>query len=1193
MDGIGRSGLHLSGILIAALFLAAWLMEDRPLVGERPAPGDHPKGLIGQAQDVPARLWEDPFAVVRQYRSRVAAASPKDGRGATGAGAPETGQSLETRWRFGTWEMAVSVSAPRPREKEGSHGDKGIKTNQEIASRCAGTPKEDREHSARELLERILHHAGREVFQQKPGVDMVFVSVSEAHWAEAKEHRLRARYALLSSFFERRYEPLENEHIGYWCLPWKTLPGEERGAKLLVPFEGFLLPTRAGAEDKPRLAVLFWVPEEAIQDHPLAGIATLSKALADAWGSLDDQQQGPSLGPPASAPLEAQLTYIGPQTSGTLGNLFKELCEPAEDAIFEQLKNFGGLRIISSNATRDSESLLPTSGCTLTDQRGEEVDLTGPYLDLRAQWGLELLRSIVTDDQLMSLALAELRLRNVDPLPRPGSVAARGAPDGGDHVVVISELDTAYGRALPRALRDALRPTGRGGGERRDEVTAVPTVLEYGYLRGLDGLAGRTTAEGDAERRPADLRALAEHARESYIEPAIGSSQFDYLRRMANRLREVDERLRREGKGGIRAFGILGNDHYDKLLILQALREHFPDQHYFTNDLDARLLNPSDFPAVRNLIVLSSFNLRLAEPWQSRVPPFRTHYQTSLFLAGMLIGNDDLSAVPHLLEPQVFEIGHGHFYRLETRGGRAAQGRPPGEPSPTLADCLAAPGECPLNPPPWEYPSPLQGRGWMTLFVAALSLVLAWLIVPGFWSWTRVQVVESRVRFARLDEGAWWRPWRYLAVPPIWVWILLFSIGVLWVMYAAMGATLEPFVPAGGVSIWPAELIRTAAGLIAAYLIYSGWQKLKENDDALEDDYRLAEGKRLRSDGADAATRGDDLPRHTEGACAGLRALLGWINERRPLSRRKELEIQMKRILKLLRSRKASEPPPKLASAETGRPDFRGLWATYRRFTSWSARCLEAAPVFAVLYALGTVVTIYAGTHRIHNHRASCPDPDASMTWLNVWDCTVKFWPEINGLVFLAIPFGLLIVGVIQEVLLCNRLIKEVRDISLSDGVWRPLLGEDSGNRENYLLTIFFIARRTETTSDVVWYPLVVWALVTLSMSTRFDNFEPANGILFMLALAFFLSLAPLFLLRRTAQRVRDSILDALKNDVFSTRREQAKTTGDESQVIIDRIKEIHTGAFRPWYQEPVMQVLFWLLSFGALVITEYLRVSG
>ena len=68
---------------------------------------------------------------------------------------------------------------------------------------------------------------------------------------------------------------------------------------------------------------------------------------------------------------------------------------------------------------------------------------------------------------------------------------------------------------------------------------------------------------------------------------AIGPSQLDYLRRLTDTIGS-----RRDSGTPIRAIGVISSDIYDKLLVLQALRNALPGVIYFTFDLDARMLEP-------------------------------------------------------------------------------------------------------------------------------------------------------------------------------------------------------------------------------------------------------------------------------------------------------------------------------------------------------------------------------------------------------------------------------------------------------------------------------------------------------------------------------------------------------------------------------------------------------------------------
>src|SRR5262249_26978822 len=129
-------------------------------------------------------------------------------------------------------------------------------------------------------------------------------------------------------------------------------------------------------------------------------------------------------------------------------------------------------------------------------------------------------------------------------------------------------------------------------------------------------------------------------------------------------------------------------DVYDKLLVLQALRQEFPKATFFTTDLDARMLHPSEVTWTRNLIVASSFGLELRRPLQHGIPPFRDSSQSASFLAAQVafISAPDRKqdaqeyrkyqeGLGTMIPVRVFEIGRHVAVDLSvdgpSRGGRA------------------------------------------------------------------------------------------------------------------------------------------------------------------------------------------------------------------------------------------------------------------------------------------------------------------------------------------------------------------------------------------------------------------------------------------------------------------------------------------------------------------------------------------
>ena len=71
-DGSG-SGLPVAIVATVLVALAGIIVGQWQLVGTRPSPAEVTGYPPGTLQDVPGRLWQDPFAAVDQYLKR-----PKD-----------------------------------------------------------------------------------------------------------------------------------------------------------------------------------------------------------------------------------------------------------------------------------------------------------------------------------------------------------------------------------------------------------------------------------------------------------------------------------------------------------------------------------------------------------------------------------------------------------------------------------------------------------------------------------------------------------------------------------------------------------------------------------------------------------------------------------------------------------------------------------------------------------------------------------------------------------------------------------------------------------------------------------------------------------------------------------------------------------------------------------------------------------
>lgn len=240
---------------------------------------------------------------------------------------------------------------------------------------------------------------------------------------------------------------------------------------------------------------------------------------------------------------------------------------------------------------------------------------------------------------LANILVDELKLRNINQL---------------DEVVIIREQGAKLADTLTTDLAKKFQ-SDPGNNQ----------IQQYSYLKGLDAnqqnIKKREQSGTQAVKKWSDDLSIRSHHN-----PPIGHTQFDYLHRLALQIKSYNsaEQTKKREKKPVNAVGIFGSDFYDKLIILQALRQELPNLVYFTTDLDAQMLQPEYWNWTRNLIVASHFDLRLNDNLQRPFPPFRDSLQTEVYYRTLENFSSKLDGENYKRTSSlVFEIGrNGPFF---------------------------------------------------------------------------------------------------------------------------------------------------------------------------------------------------------------------------------------------------------------------------------------------------------------------------------------------------------------------------------------------------------------------------------------------------------------------------------------------------------------------------------------------------
>jgi hypothetical protein len=308
----------------------------------------------------------------------------------------------------------------------------------------------------------------------------------------------------------------------------------------------------------------------------------------------------------------------------------------------------GAVRFLHHGSSEDFDAYLAEKDLAKDNVSFMRATIPFKYLQNQDSSRALSLRRISGDDQLVPKLVGELCLRI------PSLNAAKSAAER-PRVLIFTESDTSYSRAIASEVTDALGQLAR--------------VEVYSYLRGLDGRPEDVPIRTKSEDARGNDVAAALLQGKAISEVSLGTSQFDYLRRLSLYLEQAKQK---RADGEICAVGILGTDIYDKMLVLQAIRPQLPASIFFTTDLDALYLERDNENFTRNLVVASADSLEVNtdandHPSRWKLPPMRDSYQTVLVKHVWEIleaGTAELK--PMANEPvKVFEIVAGKNIELD------------------------------------------------------------------------------------------------------------------------------------------------------------------------------------------------------------------------------------------------------------------------------------------------------------------------------------------------------------------------------------------------------------------------------------------------------------------------------------------------------------------------------------------------
>jgi len=984
---------------------------------------------------------------------------------------PHYGQDVEAR----LWQDPLEAVQAADREQEGETGS-GIMEG----SRATCGDRAAECHTPEWLKSEIEHLEGPE-----KSILVLPVMIFGGPYASDSEDRRRNRYAVLSSLIDEGYEPIYSRGIGYVRIG--NAKAGSPGLSGLIPFERWDRRADAPAGLDNHVFVL-WLTEESFAPGAYDNLKDLLKTVLPAEG--------------------VRVKVIGPASKETADDLW-----PAGGEI------------------QSSRLHCPNGKASVW---GDCVEFLAPRLTTpEPEHSSGALRFSPDDRKLVTALLNELCNRALNLHPIPGAPACdANSKEVVDHVAIVVEADTNYGRSLESEFLKALSWGAPGDKPQNLHI--------FRYFRGLDGKTSHKVEESKKSSEPAEPGSST--AMMAPQERAQGDSQFDYLLRIASRVRDQNDRLESNTRGywpfslhptgrSIRAVVVLGSDIYDKLAILHALRERLPKAIFATTDMDAGYLENDQLRWTRNLIVASGYDLRffrrktVVEDAHKGPPPFRDAYQTATFVAtskALLDAKSDSSAesleidcarAEALNNPRLVEIGDGSAVKLSPMAIGAAEREQPG--------VCKRPGK--------------RNNSWANAVHVVAGLVLVLLFGLAF-SWCLRSVVREH--------------WGVLLAGTVLT--ATYAFCVIWIS-GQDGE--EPLRWLDGVSIWPSEFVRLAVVVLGVAFLVHERGHLKRGEARIADEFfppkkgaspsppkkawLMAFWDDLRTRDARKALWGRIFPSGSENPCRG------------------------------------------------GLVDVERLWADYQKWTSPTAFGSRLA-LGAVLYALVALVLI-------SQDPPITPGRGTVSLALDHITVTAAFF--VTSLVLVA-TLG----RVAVSTLFLRRLFGKGAEAKLSD--WNPetlrrFCGASCEASSTYV-DLVLSAHLTEVVSDVVFYPFILSVLLLVARSRLFDNWVTPWGLMAVVAFGLALVIIGALALRSSAERIRRYTIERLTNAQFGARDSMASEPDKNEPCDPDKLKlmrevatNLRQGAFAPLSEQPIVRAL--ILPFGgagALSILEYLLMA-
>ncbi|SFN76672.1 hypothetical protein [Nitrosospira briensis] len=1085
-----KSKLPLTGILaLLAMVSSLLIYQEISLQTSRPIDKAAARAVFSEKGVVQSRLWQDPFEAVGAYR----------------------------------------LTETKPSKKSGEDSD----SNQQLHN-----------------LVLTIAKSGVSSLRVLP----VFVDGSP--YSSGAETRLNDRYALVSALGAAGYAPESGEFIRFftWKRPYekKTKQRRKAAAKdsgVIIPAELFIPKAKLRDSKGEKYVLVLWLKDQDFSSTPLEHLSAFRAHL--------DKAFKPKITPTYSV--------LGPRFSTGLSAMVKEIKKTlrekerspswqgqSSDPPFAALKD---VHFYSPWATTEDTFLLDYSPdpnidkaqkksidevCNsrrMTSGSSNSAIPKGPIEKLFICAGIEnFSRTIGTDAVLAEQLYLELKRRRVYLKPCAGKDCASNPK-----VALISEWDTLYGRSLPRTFAAVVQNSGSGqaGPELEAKINRLRKddwpdwISRHSYLAGLDGeLPAKGNDEEKDEAQP-EAKAWYEGqnptAGQKDRHRPEGRSQLDYVVRLAAGMKQEEAK-----NGEFRAIGVLGGDVYDKLVILQALRNMFPSAIFFTTDLNARLAYPAQWNSTRNLIIASHFGLELQSELQTPIPPFRDSYQTSLFYSALL-------ALAHLSPVPSCDRDYEDTVQLTTEVSQKSKPTTFWNTGPRLYEIgrhgpfdistgpYLKPPNYSIHParPDMEALDSAPNWNWLVEAATVVILVLGvCLISTNVWDVFR-KLISSKLFSLGLVAAA--------------------AAGYSLLEWARRNASLvaesEPFVLSEGISAWPTAAIRLLALITSLLFLWHCWRKMRYNEVVLAHNFNLDKNNNKLED------KPREEPYHIR-LLSGVFTHCFGFHQWKP---------------------HASGPINAVQ-----------LWQEYIALGNLKNSAMRGFLQVTVALTFAWLIMALFGFPNTPCRGTTCFVINNTILILSVTAMMILIFYVIDA------------TRLCRRWVNCVAM-KKVR---WPDSTLVKIASERGMSRENLdeWLGIELIAQRTTVIGYFIYFPFIVMILLGVARHSYLDNWGFPLALLLIFTVNAGLIIVNALALRKSAERARHDAVRRLESKLIPQSGHTPEEIKQKQQIewAISAIKNNQKGAFLPFTQHPIFGAAIALPSggYGLVLLLEYLATG-